>query len=83
MVERTSNEVFEILVASVNKVVPRNEHPLTMDTHLVGDGVLDSLDVMSFLFEFEQQLGCKLDAIDEKFDDFRISRLVEIASQAH
>lgn len=82
MTERTPDAVFDTLVASIAKVVPKNTHAVTMETDLVGDGVLDSLDVMSFLFEFEQQLGTKLDAIDEEFNDFRVERLVKIAVEA-
>jgi acyl carrier protein len=75
-------EIFEVLVASLHKVAPRKARELNIETHLVDDGVLDSLDVMSFLFEFEQRLGYKLAIIDEEFSDFRVRRLVEIAAKA-
>lgn len=44
---------------------------------IAGEGMLDSLDVMAFLFELEQLHGRKIAAIDENFRDFRVSRLVE------
>ena len=75
------DEVFEAIVASVKKVAPQNADKVTKDTELVKDEILDSLDLMSFLFEFEEALGTKLDVIDEEFSDFRVSRLIDIAVQ--
>jgi hypothetical protein len=37
---------------------------------------------MTFLFELENDLGSKLEAIDETYDDFRVGALVDIVVQA-
>jgi acyl carrier protein len=44
--------------------------------------LLDSLDSMTFLFELENDLNTKLDAIDETYDDFRVGAIVDIVVQA-
>ncbi len=55
---------------------------ITEDTNLVDDGMLDSLDSMTFLFELENDLGIKLQAIDETYEDFRVGSIVDIVVQA-
>jgi len=83
MSEPAKDEILQILVACVEKVTRKKANDLHIDTQLIDDGILDSLDAMAFLFEFETRLGSKLDAIDEDFDDFRVGRLVEIARKAN
>lgn len=52
------------------------------DTNLVDEGMLDSLDSMTFLFELENDLGLKLEAIDETYEDFRVGSIVDIVVAA-
>ena len=70
--------IRKALVATVGDV----EGEITEDTNLVEDGMLDSLDSMTFLFELENDLGHKLEAIDETYDDFRVGALVDIVVAA-
>lgn len=70
--------VTKALAATVGDVTGT----ITEDTNLVGDGILDSLDSMTFLFELENDLGSKLEAIDETYDDFRVGSIVDIVVQA-
>ncbi len=70
--------VTKALAATVGDVTGT----ITEDTNLVDDGILDSLDSMTFLFELENDLGSKLEAIDETYDDFRVGSLVDIVVQA-
>ena len=51
-------------------------------TNLVDEGMLDSLDSMTFLFELENDLGLKLEAIDETYEDFRVGSIVDIVVAA-
>lgn len=74
----TRTEAYRLIEESLVEVAPAAAAKLTESCHLVKDGLVDSLDGMNFLFELEQRLGLKLKAIDEDFDDFRVSRLVDI-----
>jgi len=78
----TDEEALQMIQSAVAKVAPSKAGLVGGETNLLGDGVLDSLDVMSFLFEIEQRLGKKLTAIDEGFNDFRVVRLIEILKTA-
>lgn len=49
-----------------------------METDLVGEEIVDSLDSMNFLFELETALGYPLSKIDESFDDFRVGTLIDL-----
>ena len=55
-----------------------DENELDLNTNLIEEGILDSLDAMSFLFELEAVLDKKIIEIDEDFEDFTISKFVEI-----
>ena len=77
-----TTDAYASIIQALEKTSPGLSEKVSMDTHLVNDGIVDSLDSMSFLFELEQILGKKLNEIDETFDDFRVSRLVEIIHNA-
>lgn len=49
---------------------------VNMDTHLSEEEILDSLDLMTFLFELEVLNGKPIDGIDEGFDDYRVKTIV-------
>lgn len=51
-----------------------------METDLLEDGILDSLDAMTFLFNLEKNMNTKIVEIDDDFNDFKISSLVSILS---
>ena len=70
--------ITKALTATVGSV----DGEVTEETNLVDDGLLDSLDSMTFLFELENDLGSKLEAIDETYDDFRVGSIVDIVVQA-
>jgi acyl carrier protein len=74
----TRAEAYSLIREALAEVSPAAAAKLTEECHLVKDGLVDSLDGMNFLFELEQRLGHKIEAIDEDFDDFRVSRLIEI-----
>ena len=70
--------ITKALIATVGSV----DGDVTEETNLVDDGLLDSLDSMTFLFELENDLNTKLDAIDETYEDFRVGSIVDIVVQA-
>lgn len=78
----TEAEAYQLIIAAITKVAPNKAPKVTEETDLLTGGILDSLDVMNFLFEIEQRLGKKLTAIDETYNDFRVRSLIKIISVA-
>ncbi len=78
----TREEALATITKALTATVGDVEGDITEATNLVEDGMLDSLDSMTFLFELENDLGSKLEAIDETYDDFRVGALVDIVVQA-
>lgn len=74
----TDDEALGLVRDALDKTVPGAGTKVDMSTDLVADGILDSLDVMNFLFEVEQTLGHRLTAIAEDHTDFRVSTLVAL-----
>ena len=59
---------------------PGSAEKVSADTHLVDDDILDSLDLMNFMFELEEIHGSKIEQVTETFDDYRVSTLVSFIS---
>ncbi len=78
----TRDEALAVITKALIATVGSVDSDLAEDTNLVDDGLLDSLDSMTFLFELENDLGSKFEAIDETYDDFRVGALVDIVVQA-
>ena len=74
----TDEEAIQLIRKSINSVIQGAGDSISFETDLVKDGIIDSLDSMSFLFELEALLGKTIDEIDEKFLDFRVSTLSDI-----
>lgn len=74
----TEIDAMALIRSAVDEVKPGAGQQLTLESDLVEDGVLDSLDVMAFLFELETKRGAKLVQIDETYTDFRASTLVRM-----
>ncbi len=78
----TREEALAAITKALAATVGSVDADVTEDTNLVDDGLLDSLDSMTFLFELENDLGTKLEAIDETYDDFRVGAIVDIVVAA-
>ncbi len=78
----TREEALAAITKALAATVGSVDGDITEDTNLVEDGLLDSLDSMTFLFELENDLNTKLDAIDETYEDFRVGSIVDIVVQA-
>jgi len=78
----TREEALAAITKALTETVGSVDGDVNEDTDLVADGMLDSLDSMTFLFELENGLGTKLEAIDETYEDFRVGALVDIVVQA-
>lgn len=66
---------LEMIRSAVGAVQPELAGQVMADSDLA-EGMLDSLDMMAFLFELEQLNGRRIAAIDENFSDFRVTRLI-------
>ena len=78
----TREEALAAITKALTATVGSVDAAVGEDTNLVDDGLLDSLDSMTFLFALESDLGTKLDAIDETYEDFRVGSLVDIVVAA-
>ena len=78
----TRDEALAAITKALTATVGSVDGDVTEDTNLVEDGMLDSLDSMTFLFELENDLDTKLEAIDETYEDFRVGAIVDIVVQA-
>lgn len=74
----TREKAFELIKQALEKTQAGSSEKVTMETDLVADGIVDSLDSMNFLFELETALGQSLTSIDETFDDFKVTTLVDL-----
>lgn len=74
----TDDDALAMIREALNTVTPGSGDKVTAETDLQKDEILDSLDLMNFLFELEQKCGRKLEEIDEEFDDYQVSRLIGI-----
>ena len=75
-----NDSVALIKKALVAAEVNIDDNPLDEDTDLIEEGILDSLDAMTFLFHLEKIVGSKILEIDDEYEDFRVSSLVSILS---
>ena len=78
----TREEALTAITKALTTTVGDVDGTIGEDTNLVDEGMLDSLDSMTFLFELENDLGLKLEAIDETYEDFRVGSIVDIVVQA-
>lgn len=80
--QKTRNEALNLIKKALSATVPRtNLDDLKPETHLLKDGIIDSLDSMAFLYELETLCNKKFKEIDDHFTDFRIERLVSIVCE--
>ncbi|MDX2277557.1 MAG: hypothetical protein NW206_19075 [Hyphomonadaceae bacterium] len=75
------DSALAMIKKALDATSPGKSETIQLETDLVKDGVVDSLDSMNFLFELETLHGAKLEEIDETFDDFRVSRLIEMLTK--
>ena len=78
----TSDEVLEIIKSALVATLPDLDQEITLATDLREEDILDSLDLMNFLFELENALGGQVEKIDETYDDYKVQSLVDIIIEA-
>ena len=73
----TTDEAFEAIKASLMKTLNKNDVAFNSDSHLIRDGILDSLDSMVFLMELSGRIGKTISDEDANNPEFyQVSRLV-------
>tara|TARA_B100000242_G_C42744620_1_gene347306 strand:+ start:239 stop:481 length:243 start_codon:yes stop_codon:yes gene_type:complete len=75
-----TESVSLIKKALISAEVDIEDYSLNEDTDLIEEGILDSLDAMTFLFHLEKEVNEKISEIDDEFDDFTIATLIQILS---
>ena len=75
-----TESVSLIKKALISAEVDIEDYSLNEDTDLIEEGILDSLDAMTFLFHLEKEVNEKISEIDDEFDDFKIATLIQILS---
>ena len=75
-----TESVALIKKALISAEVDIEDYSLNEDTDLIEEGILDSLDAMTFLFHLEKEVNEKISEIDDEFDDFTIATLIQILS---
>lgn len=73
----TDDEALALIRRAIEKVSPGAAARISKDTDLVRDAIVDSLDIMNFIFQLEKMVGFKIDEIAEDFTDFRVSTLID------
>jgi acyl carrier protein len=78
----TRDAAFDKIKEALDLTSPGLSQKVTMETHLVEEDILDSLDLMNFMFELEELHGSKIEEISETFDDYRVATLVGFMASA-
>ena len=71
-------EIFSIIKSALIKTKGIGVINISLDTHLIDDGIIDSLDSMVFVHHLETMLGKSIEEIDEEFSNFQVANIVEI-----
>jgi acyl carrier protein len=75
-------EALELVRNAIEAIRPGSAAQIDTTTDLAEFDQLDSLHLMEFLFELENQLGRKIAAIGEDYADFRVASLIAILKDA-
>ena len=77
----TEGEATELIKKALQQSGAKVPEELLGGTDLVKSGTLDSLQIMTFLFELEMLLGRKIEEIYEEYNDFRPEALTAILAK--
>lgn len=74
-------EALKLVLNAYQKATKSEPEGISEQTDLIEEGLIDSLDSMTVLFEIEDALGAKL-SVDEDYDDYKVSSLVDLVMAA-
>jgi acyl carrier protein len=75
----TEQQALQLINETLHKVLNDRKVSATLDTDLIADNVLDSLDGMVFLLEISEKTGKTFPEKDlVKLGFFRVRKLIEI-----
>lgn len=76
------NEKALLLIKECVTIVnPASADLVTEESKLIEDGILDSLDAMSFVFNIERRLGSRLKCISEEETTFAVRNILDEIAQ--
>lgn len=70
-------EALDIVLKSIEKATKQKPEGISEETDLIEEGLIDSLDSMTVLFEMEDISGKKLN-INDEYNDFKVASLVDL-----
>jgi len=70
------NEALGLIIECVAIVNPLAAELVNEKSNLIGDGILDSLDAMTFVFNIEKKLGKKLKSISSEGSAFSVTDIL-------
>jgi hypothetical protein len=71
-------EAFSIIKSALIKTKGHSSFSISLDIHLINDGIIDSLDSMVFVHHLETILGESIEEIDEEFSNFQVGYIIAI-----
>lgn len=74
----TQDDALSMIKEAVNIASSGAGDKITIDTHLSEEDILDSLDLMTFLFELEGLYGKSIPGIDEGFEDYKVKTIADL-----
>jgi acyl carrier protein len=77
----TDEQALALIRTAIDKVSAGAGERIGPETDLVVEEILDSLDIMNFLFHLEKAIGHRIESIDQDFSDFRIATLIDLVKQ--
>lgn len=69
---------IKLICECLEVVKPGFSQEITIDSDLIKDGILDSLEAINFLFELENNFSDKIDNIDDDFNDFSVRAIMDL-----
>ncbi len=72
----TEEEIYTLIKVTLNEIVPGASDIISLETDLINQGILDSLDAMRFIFSLEKKLGQKIAIITEDNIDLLVSSII-------
>lgn len=69
-------EALTLISDCVALVNPSAAEQVTEQSNLVDDGILDSLDAMTFVFNIEKRLGRKLNSVSNENSAFSVTHIL-------
>jgi acyl carrier protein len=71
------DDAYNLVLAAYKKATKNDTENLSEQTDLIEEGIIDSLDTMTILFEIDDAVDGKL-GVGDDYNGFKISQLVDL-----